>query len=200
MACAVCGAPERSRACAWGLAAPVLTVEDMQPHKLAVREHLRALGLDPVARTRLLLARAGEVFSTTSGLRGATQYGDTRWRWSGDRVQTPIQVRLAGGLPGPVFRRTLAHELAHAAIAGGPAMSSLPLPLLEGFAECVALVHLRAAGSICATTQADRIERSRDPVYGDGYRRVRPAVEAHGLVAVAAALHHGTPERVGLTR
>lgn len=79
-------------------------------------------------------------------------------------------------------------------------MTSLGPRLTEGFAEALALVHLRVAQDAGLSLIETSMLNNPDPVYGDGLRLVLPAVERHGLPTVLEALQLNRPRDVGLPR
>jgi hypothetical protein len=196
--CRYCGFPvaahDFARCCARCGSSAVSTSADIVEHRVALRCHMDRIGLVLPAPTQVLLAHPGlglgPVHAGRSGL------GRTYWRTSRGRLLAPITIQVAGGLPGHVFRRTLAHEFGHAAIAGGRRTDAQSLEVLEGFAECVSLEHLVATGAPQAQRQVEQMLTNADPVYGDGLRLVRPWVERHGLVEVAAAIRAGSVSRL----
>lgn len=169
-----------------------MTIEQVQPHKQQLLAHAERIGLRLPAPTRILLARPGQVFPAEAS-RGVGHVGDTRWTTVGSQIRGPITIRIAGGLPAHVFRKTLAHEYGHAAVASSGARL-LPLAVLEGFAEYVAADLLRTMpGDRLCRAQLVAMEQRVDTVYGDGYRRVARAVALHGLATVADVVRRGAP-------
>lgn len=200
-ACEHCGLPLGDGlrpACRSCRDSAVRTVADMRPYKGALLQHMGRVGIVLPAPTRILLAKEGKVFPPAGG--GRAHLGDTTWAHTADGITGTVTVRIAGGLPGHRFQRTLAHEFGHAAMAGGTPAATLSSPLREGFAECVAAAHLAVVGTVLALDQLRQLEANPDPIYGGGYRWVREAVDRHGLVAVCAALRDGRPDQVGLHR
>jgi hypothetical protein len=164
--------------------------EALAEHRRLLRAHMDGLGLLLPAPTRIRLVPAAELArGAAPGARAPL--GETRWAWSRRRLSGPVTIRVVSGLPGHLFRRTLAHEFGHAAVVGARRGREIPVEILEGFAECVALEHLRWLRDPYAVTQAQLLLDNPDPVYGGGLRLVRPWVESTGLVAVAAALRAG---------
>ena len=198
--CRFCGFPvaqgDPARCCERCAATVVRSSEDVAEHRRALRAHMDRLGLVLPAPTRILLAAPGQDLSVGHG--GGPGLGRTRWRTARGRLVGPIVIEVAGGLPGHVFRRTLAHEFGHAAVAGGRRTDAQPLLVLEGFAECVSMEHLTASGAPHAQQQVEQMLANPDPVYGGGLRLVRPLLERHGLLAVASAIRSGS--LFGLTR
>ena len=83
-------------------------------------------------------------------------------------------IRILKGLPLDVFRMVAAHELAHDWMHEElPHLMDKP-EIREGFAEFVAWSFSREEGSKRAM---EYTERRTDPVYGDGFRKVRAMME-----------------------
>jgi hypothetical protein len=163
--------------------------DDVVEHRRALRAHMDRLGLRLPAPTQILLRPPGEPLAV--GHRAGAGLGRTRWRTCRGRLRGPITIEVVSGLPAHLFRRTLAHEFGHAAVADGRGTGTAPLEVLEGFAECVALEHLTAVSGHHAEKQVEQMRANPDPVYGGGLRLVEPWVQRHGLLAVAEAVRSG---------
>lgn len=126
------------------------------------------------------------------------QLGVTRYSSRANSQPTELTIALLEGMPILVFEACFAHEYGHALMAATPA-SHAPDWLGEGFSECVAFAYLTEdEKSREATMQAQAIRTNPDPTYGGGFRKVHPAVQRHGLRAVADALVAGRMQTVGL--
>ena len=174
----------------------VLRGRDVVPVKEKLKRHMGRHGIVVATPTRIQLVDSSAAMSGDPHVLGMTNW--TRRARSG--VTGPITIQVLRGLPLPQFRHVMGHEFAHAAMAGRSGMVSLGPRLVEGFAESLALVHLRKVED----PGLDRIEasmlRNPDPVYGGGLRLVLPAVDRYGLPQVLEALRLNRPRDVGLPR
>jgi hypothetical protein len=204
--CLWCGLPARASTplgvrCEQCSRGAVDVATDLREPLLRVGTHMAALGLNIEQPVTLVLRPVSEM--RARGLfdeNNPHQLGVTHWQTSPEgQVVGPITIGIVGGLPGLHFRMVLAHEYAHALLVAWPAARSLPDVVAEGFAEVLAAEHLAVAGSVAAGQRLVRqMATNPDPVYGGGFRMVRPAVHRYGLATVLDALRHGRRARVGL--
>ena len=96
-------------------------------------------------------------------------------------------VALLDGLPASLFGGVVAHELGHVWLAAHGVLGQ-PVWAQEGLCSVLGHRYYRSVGTTAAGFHADDIERNRDPVYGDGFRRVNAVVTQYGLSAVLAHL------------
>ena len=101
-------------------------------------------------------------------------------------------VALLKGLPDPVFRTTVVHELGHAWISVHQ-LRELPPWFEEGFCQYLAHLHCTDMNTKELRFQAEMIEKHTDPIYGDGFRRFRAAAEKMGFASVLHNLRTHTP-------
>lgn len=121
----------------------------------------------------------------------ATAFTSTVTRTLGTRVVSKeVAVYALDGMPRDVFQGTIAHELMHAwnhlncQVRHAPALE-------EGSANFVETLVLERLGTPLARYQIQAIAQSDDPVYGDGYRRVKRLVADHGLAGLLETLKAG---------
>ncbi|WP_165423355.1 protein DA1 [Ktedonosporobacter rubrisoli] len=89
-------------------------------------------------------------------------------------------VAVLQGLPSSLFAGVAIHELGHVwLIVHG--IEHLPTWAVEGFCELLAYRYYRELNSLENRYQAEQIERNPDPIYGEGFRRVRARAEALGF-------------------
>ena len=81
-------------------------------------------------------------------------------------------IVIVGGLAREHFEGVLAHELGHVWLFRAR-LDQLPAPLTEGFCELVRHAWLLRLGTPLAGELRRRLEEGTDPVYGDGFRRVK---------------------------
>lgn len=92
-------------------------------------------------------------------------------------------VRILKGLSRQVMEGVALHELGHAwlFLLG---IDGLALPIEEGFCNLLAYMYHSETDTDEARFCMRVIEKSPDPVYGDGFRKVFTAVQHHGLKVV----------------
>jgi hypothetical protein len=162
------------------------TAADADRYLPRVRDGIAALGFALGRRVRVRLVGAGELSSVLAE-RGATAFGATRiWVDGGGGIDV-VDVMVLRGLTPAWFGRTIVHENVHAWLAEQGIRVRL-LPVEEGFCELAAHRWLSQGSTAMARALVRGIEQAPDPVYGDGFRAVRAAVELHGLAAVIARL------------
>lgn len=89
-------------------------------------------------------------------------------------------VTVVCGMPAALFEAVVAHELGHVwlAIHG---LDGFPSWAVEGFCEVLAHRRLTQIATAESRYYAMIIEKSTDPVYGDGFRRVRSVAGTVGF-------------------
>lgn len=190
MPCGPGRSPVIAGACRQCARQAVRTNSAVLPLKERLKSHMAGLGVQVDTPTRIYLVSPDRlVVDEASGTHGL---GTTTWNVLGRRLSGTITIRMQRDLPVFVFRHVLAHEFAHAALAGGPGLSAVPPALHEGFAEALAIVHVRAADTGGASAgYLAAVLANPDPVYGDGLRAVLPVIESLGLPRVLSALRAG---------
>lgn len=109
-----------------------------------------------------------------------------------------IVITMAAGLPDAVFRQVFAHELGHAVMLDR-GITRVPLAIGEGMAEYFAHIYLTRDGASGAEQRlAGHLTTNPDPIYGDGFRAVRKAIERFGFRSVFVALHRQDLAGIGL--
>jgi len=126
-----------------------------------VREYLRSVGVVSANRTRVSLRPHSELQARGSGTLGYTEVE------AGAR-RTVRAINVADGLPMTLFGRVLAHEIAHAWLAGVSRDRSALEE--EGLCELVAAWWLDDRGGPLSTHLLRAMSQSPDPVYGVAYR------------------------------
>jgi hypothetical protein len=159
---------------------------------------MHALGLSVALPTRLVLRpattlRQAGLFDGSPDQLGVTHFSHD----ATGRVVGELVIGIASGLPQAQFIRVLAHEYAHALLAGSAARG-VQLPTTEGFAECLAFSAVEGLGDRLGGVILKQIATNADPVYGQGFRSVRPVIQRLGLNRVLSALQAGRPHLVGL--
>lgn len=112
------------------------------------------------------LHRAGRPPTTiTRGIASVT-------RTNGTNAPVYLDIRLLNGMPSPLFEGVTVHELGHAWLACRH-IATLGKLEEEGFCELLAYRYYTYLGSRDADYHATLIETNTDPVYGNGFRRLR---------------------------
>jgi hypothetical protein len=89
-------------------------------------------------------------------------------------------VAVLRGLPATLFQGVTVHELGHVwLIVHG--IENLPSWAEEGFCELLSYRFYTAMNTPESRHQALTTEQNTDPVYGDGFRRVRARADALGF-------------------
>jgi hypothetical protein len=96
-------------------------------------------------------------------------------------------VALLSGLPATLFQGVAVHELGHVWLAVQQVME-LPSWAEEGFGEALARRLFTQMDTPEGRYHARAIERRRDLVYGEGYRRVQACIDKHGWARVLGSL------------
>lgn len=166
------------------------------PFKDEVKLHMASLGIRVNIPTRIKLVPP-DTFGARSTARSHT-LGTTTWTQGPGVMGGPIEIAVVRGLPRPRFRHVMAHEFAHAAMAGSAGSRRLGPRIQEGFAEALSVVHLRTYGAEESELIGALMENP-DPTYGDGLRLVITAVDRFGLPETYVALRSARPHAVGLS-
>jgi LIM domain/Protein DA1 len=107
---------------------------------------------------------------------------------NGREVRTEVNgIALLQGLPTPLFQGTLAHELGHAWLVM-QGIKGLPQWSEEGLCELLAHRYYTHVNSPESRYYAESIERNPNPIYGDGFRRVRDTCARLGFTNYVTAL------------
>ena len=136
----------------------------------------------PHALDRVPVAITGGTLTT----HGSRRIGRTHTTYDADGASS--RISLSPGMPGVLAGAVLAHEYGHVVLAVDPATLTprtdprLDLPTEEGFCEVLAWQWLTGNTDPDAAFHRRNIERSPDPVYGDGFRSARARLEVVGSV------------------
>jgi hypothetical protein len=99
----------------------------------------------------------------------------------GREVRTDIDgVAVLRGLPTPLFQGVVVHELGHVWLVT-QGIQGLPPWAEEGFCELLSHRYYRLLNSDEGRYYANGIEKNPNPIYGDGFRRVRDVVYRVGF-------------------
>ncbi len=106
---------------------------------------------------------------------------------NGKVVSKSVSMYVLNGMPQDIFKGTMAHELMHAWNHLNCQVRHTPA-LEEGSANFVETLVLGRLGTSDAKHQIRAIEKSTDPSYGEGYRRVKRLVADLGFEALLETL------------
>jgi hypothetical protein len=159
--------------CALCSARAVSRREDVQA--ILERSRLRLGGIFPVPAGSFqwdLVDRNGLLRRLPPGSSLGSELGVTRSeiRRSGDRVTRRIQVFLLSGIPDWLLEGVAAHELAHV-WQQREGLDHLPPDQAEGSAEYACYLLLKEGATQEGRIKIEAMEKSRDGVYGAGFRR-----------------------------
>jgi hypothetical protein len=100
---------------------------------------------------------------------------------NGQVVSTEVDgIAILRGLPAALFRGVCTHELGHAWLTL-QGIRSLPGWAEEGFCELLSYRFYQQLNTEESRYHIAAIEESRDPMYGDGFRRVRAIADRMGF-------------------
>jgi hypothetical protein len=122
----------------------------------------------------------GVTMSTTHSLNGRVTHTDVDG------------VAVLAGLPTPLFEGVVTHELGHVWLIAHGIKGLLPWAE-EGFCELLSYRYYMQLDTPESRYHAGNIEKSPDPVYGEGFRRVRAIAERVGFANLLNTLqtsHH----------
>jgi hypothetical protein len=123
----------------------------------------------------------------------------TRLWTEGDReVGREVEgISILHGLPEWHFAAVAAHELGHAWLFINR-YPTLPPAVEEGICELCEYLWLREQNTTEARWLLEAMEQNPDPIYGEGYRAARRALDTHGLQSLLAHVRqHGQFPEVG---
>lgn len=104
----------------------------------------------------------------------------------GEVIQRQVKaILILHGLPREHFAAIAAHELGHSFLF----MNSFPdlePKVEEGVCELAKYAWLKQQGTREATYRLEQMERSEDPVYGEGFRAARRGLERMGMAGLLA--------------
>lgn len=106
---------------------------------------------------------------------GATM--GTTYTQDGHSIRTEVTgVAVLLGLPSTLFEGTTIHELGHVWLIVQD-VQNLPIWAEEGFCELLSHRYFTESNTPENTYHATNIERNSDPIYGEGFQRIRAIVD-----------------------
>ncbi|MEZ0114637.1 hypothetical protein ABH920_008672 [Catenulispora sp. EB89] len=171
--------PKQPALCGTCQAGAVWTQDDVRREVPQVRATLHAMGIRLLTPVRVTLA--------PDGLGAVSDSGRQRTGLTVTRGAEVLSLRVAAGLTPCRFGATVAHECMHAWLAQR-SFPPAPDAVLEGICQLVAYGYLvRHSPDPRACLAAQAMRRDPDPVYGDGFRRVRGLAQR---LSAAAVIEH----------
>jgi hypothetical protein len=147
-----------------------------------------SLRLELVDRATLTRYMRGMSASQTSEPHTLGVTLSTTHTLNGREVRTEVNgIAVLRGLPTPLFQGTVAHELGHAWLVM-QGIKGLPPWAEEGFCEMLSYRYYSYLHTPESRHYAGNIERNPNPVYGDGFRRVRATIDRLGFQNYVTAL------------
>jgi hypothetical protein len=166
-----------------GLESAVRTQDDVKRALPRIAGQIRALGIRTTVPVQVRLCDKAEMALVGTGRH---MLGATYWR--GSTVQDLCVLR---DLPLLKFGTTVAHEVMHAYLVQQK-YPKLEPALTEGLCQLTAYAWVRREEGILATAEQRRIDENPDPIYGDGFRQVKRAVERDGVkITLSHVRRHG---------
>jgi protein DA1 len=182
-ACRACAVPMRATGalCTRCVSTAVGSQQRVKAVLPEVRGGLHAMGLRLTTPIRVRLVTDGEMVRLNDGrpgtVLGLTVVSDSE----------VVDLAVVGGLSAPEFGAVVAHECMHAWLAQR-GFGILAPPIAEGLCELASDAWLGRQHDPRARLLRNAIAGNPDPVYGDGFRRVRQAVRRHGFLPVLRAV------------
>ena len=174
--------PGESVRCAICRASAVETVEVARPLFAQVKQWVGRQGLTyknlPLSLDLCSPARLAELLHNRSQVHAHGATMSTTYMENGHEVYTKVQgVSILSGLPAILFQGVTIHELGHVwLIVHG--VRTLPLWGEEGFCQLLSYNWYRETNTAESLYYAHNIEHHTDPVYGEGFKRVRALADA----------------------
>jgi DNA-directed RNA polymerase subunit RPC12/RpoP len=161
------------------------TFEEAQPFYQKVKKWVSSQGLTyNNLHLRLELCDRDKLASLQNGPAITHQRGITRsstYTENGHVVRTQVDgIAVLRGMPSIVFEGVTVHELGHAWLTVH-GIRPLPLWAEEGFCELLAYRYYMDLATDESRYHAKNIEQNPDPVYGEGFRRMRAMADSMGF-------------------
>jgi hypothetical protein len=162
----------------------VTDVKEMKALMIEVAEHLRRFGLEVDCSELNLHLIGRKKMRGVSGkkshsLRGYTDYRERRTLF-GKSKDRRLHIYLLYGMPRVEVISTLAHELTHV-WQFLQSRHSEDKMLSEGSCNFASYLVLTKFPGKESEFIIQNMMKDKDPVYGEGYRRVRRYVDEHGI-------------------
>ncbi|UCH83581.1 MAG: hypothetical protein JSW50_14185 [Candidatus Latescibacterota bacterium] len=188
--------PDGQRYCSDCAPATVNSVRQARQLMAKVAGYLDDFGIEvDRAKIRLRLVDRNELkriaSAHTETTKGFTDYHVTKNLFGRVKSQT-IDVYILNGLHRTQMISTLAHELTHVWQFERGRFEQDPV-LSEGSCNFAAYLVLRRIGGVEAEFLIEGMLRDSDPIYGEGFRRVKAYAEKEGLASWLKLLKKKNP-------
>ena len=198
--CVFCGRPyvepgpagwrpfgESTLRCPGCLPGAVETQLDARRWLSVIRREMAGIGVDLRTRVRVRLVLPEDLDHGRQPSAGGVLLGVTEHVLYGDGSSEVVEIQIARGQPPLQFGRAVAHEIGHAwLIQHG---SRRPDPqIAEGLCELFAHGWLKQQHTELADELRRHLRQNPDPIYGEGFRKVRASVLRNGMSAVLNSL------------
>lgn len=120
-------------------------------------------------------------------INGHNTLGLTRSVLRGNKRSVP-SISMCHGLPRQVFMGTMIHEYTHAWLFLKTGNMRRSHVLEEGICNFVSYLYQVYCGEAAASYFVKQLDENQDPIYGDGFRRVKAFAAANGSAAVVNQL------------
>lgn len=104
------------------------------------------------------------------------------------RTRSVPSISMCNGLPRQVFMGTMMHEYTHAWLFLKTGKMHRSRMLEEGICDFVSYLYQVYCGEAAASYFVKQLDENPDPIYGDGFRRVKAFAAANGSAAVVNQL------------
>ena len=126
-------------------------------------------------------ARLAQLLNGRSGVDALGVTTHSTHMLNGQVVRTEVNgIAVLRGLPSTLFRGVCVHELGHAWLTL-QGIRGLPSWAEEGFCELLSYRFYGELNTDESRHHAEGIEKNPDPVYGEGFRRVRVMADRLGF-------------------
>jgi len=134
------------------------------------------LHLELCDRARLAVLLQSHAEPHSLGVTSSSMYTQ-----NGQIMSTQVDgIAVLRGMPATLFQGVTIHELGHAWLAVHN-IRSLPLWAEEGFCELLSYRYYTEMATDESRYHANNIEQNPNPVYGNGFRRIRALADSMGF-------------------
>lgn len=169
----------------------VTTPAQIEQSRQRVLQALHAVGFDYIPNYIAVSLGDKQTLNRSLG-RGGNCHGFTKTieRTVNGQKHSEHSIFILYGLPRLMFEGVLAHELIHVWLNERQLNHHAPREI-EGFCNLGTAWIYQEDATPLANVLLERMQKSADPVYGEGYRRQLKRVQSQGWVATIAAMQQG---------
>jgi phage FluMu protein Com len=170
----------------------VETIEEARPLYERVKRWANSQGLTysnlPLGLELCDRAKLAQLLRERGGSHSLGVTMGNTYTQDGHVIRTEVSgVAILHGLPATLFQGVTMHELGHVWLIVHR-IQNLPAWAEEGFCEVLAYRYYQYLNTPEAHYHASSTEKNPDPIYGDGFRRVRALVDKHGFAHLLTTL------------